>query len=120
MPRCFAHRGVSGDGGGLTPAQDPFFWFAGRTAHPPWTGIRMVGEGRPMNPVPRALKVFLRHPDGVTVAPTRCSSDIRAVNEPPASVHEPLTQVAIRLPRRRYVETLRTVQAPGPDPALSV
>ncbi|MEU3310309.1 hypothetical protein [Nocardiopsis sp. NPDC006832] len=60
------------------------------------------------------------HPDGVTVAPNWCSFDNRAINEPPTSVHEPLTRVTIRAPRGRYVEVLRAVQAARPDLVLSI
>lgn len=73
-----------------------------------------------MNSDPRALKVFLNHPDGVTMAPDWCSSDNRAIDEPPASVHEPLTRVTIRASHRRYVKVSRAVHAARPDLVLSV
>lgn len=120
MPRCFAHQGVAVDGSGITLVQDPFLWFEGRTAHLPWEGVRMVREDRAGSGSERVLKVFLHHPDALSVVPNWCAFTNRAINEPPASAHEPLTLVTVKVPPKQRIRLTRATAAARPDLVVTV
>lgn len=120
MPRCFAHQGVSVDGSGITLVQDPFLWFEGRTTHLPWEGVRMIREDRPGSGSERVFKVFLHHPDALTVVPNWCVFNNRTVSEPPASPHEPLTLVTVKVPPKQRVRLTRAAAAARPDLVVTV
>lgn len=115
MPRCFAHQGMSVDGSGITLVQDPLLWFEGRTAHLPWEGIRMIREDKAGTGSERVLKVFLHHPDALSVVPNWCVFNNRAVDEPPAGAHEPLTLVIVKVPPKHRIRLARAAAAARPD-----
>ncbi|GAA1456467.1 hypothetical protein NE857_33225 [Nocardiopsis exhalans] len=120
MPRCFTHQGVSVDGAGITLVQDPFLWFEGRTAHLPWSGIRMIREDRVGSGSERLMKVFMHHPDALSAVPTWCEFNNRAINEPPASAHEPLTLAVVKTPPKHRIRLLRAAAAARPDLVVTV
>ncbi|GAB3723072.1 hypothetical protein [Nocardiopsis nanhaiensis] len=120
MPRCLAQQGINVDGAGVTLVQEPFLWFEGRTAHLPWTGIRMVREEKVANTDSRLLHVFMHYPDALSTAPNWCELDNRANDKAPASPNAPLTRVTVRAPAKQRIRFSKTVYAARPDLVVTV
>ncbi|GAB3723067.1 hypothetical protein [Nocardiopsis nanhaiensis] len=114
LPRCLVRQGIEVDGSGITLVQEPFLWCARRTAHLPWTEVRVVREEK-VSGNSRLVHVFMHHPDALSTAPTWCFLSNRADHKAPASTTDPLTLIVVRAPDRSLIQFSKAAHAARPD-----
>ncbi|GAB3706657.1 hypothetical protein [Nocardiopsis oceani] len=114
LPRCLVRQGIKVDGSGITLVQEPFLWCARRTAHLPWTEVRVV-QGEKLGENSRLVYVFMHHPDALSTAPTWCVLNNRADHKAPANTDDPLTLIVVRAPDRALIQFSKAAHAARPD-----